>query len=259
MLKIIANLWSRDASCKFLKAVQAHVGVCGISLFLWYLSLCLSLQFQIYRALAPQYLVKKCHSIFKKWIKSFLRNFLFWKASQNLQCQIHKRKFISDCSPCICMVILSSAGHTQQGRSWLLCSRRHPGLLDCSIHSLLCHECCALLSWFLMSVSSLFLSVLALLCLSRSHAVWFQGSLPGKNFSWVLTFVRLVDFGQSKSLKGDGNFNSETLTFESLFCHWLSAPLLFLYRYIWNSKRWGLFVFQSSLSVWKWKLIGSGS
>lgn len=36
------------------------------------------------------------------------------------------------------MVILSSTGHTQRSRSWVLCSRRHPGLVDCSIHSLPC-------------------------------------------------------------------------------------------------------------------------
>lgn len=130
------------------------------------------------------------------------------------------------------MVILTSIGHTQQSRSWVLQeASRTVGLF----HPFppLCHECCALLSWFLMSVSSLFPSVLALLCLSRSHAVWFQGSLPGKNISSVLTFVRLVDFGQCKSLKGGATVEiSDPHVCVSLFCHWLSAPMLFLYRCI---------------------------
>lgn len=157
------------------------------------------------------------------------------------------------------MVILTSVGHTQQSRSWVLQeASRTVGLFH--PFPLLCHECCALLSWFLMSVSSLFPSVLALLCLSRSHAVWFQGSLPGKNISSVLTFVRLVDFGQCTSLKGGGTVEiSDLHVCVSLFCHWLSAPMLFCTGVSEIVKDEACLLFNLPSVSESEKLIGSGS
>jgi len=64
---------------------------------------------------------------------------------------------------------------------------------------------CALLSRFLMSVSSLSFCACTAMSVSRSHAVWFQGSLPGKTvlLSASPSYCSLVDFsGWHKYVRG---------------------------------------------------------
>lgn len=118
--------------------------------------------------------------------------------------------------------------HWAESSFWTPGSRRHlwTSVLFPSILLPCCRNQCALLPCFLMSLSSLFLSVLALLCLCHAHMQsGFREAFQVRahHYKRLTFFVRLADFsGQQKYLKGGETIE---ITLKFVWDHWLSAAI----------------------------------